>query len=230
MASSGTLTSSRVQPIGFTQTLAQIARTGHLAASNAISQAFGFETPGCPVQSFPPPARAVRVGSCSYRDQLRAIRVRSSSRWRTGRQFPRPATGPQPVSSPSSDARALPKAANARRSPRYPRTRVTGHCAIELEYPRNWALCHRLSDIADLSHSCPGLRHTSSTSPTSPLGADPDPGPRLRHTGLRAPAHKLGSLAHATLACATEVATALRDTRRYARPSRYPLVTNWSRR
>ena len=29
----------------------------------------------------------------------------------------------------------------------------------------------------------------------------------------------LGSLAHATLACATEVATALRDTRRYARPS-----------
>ncbi len=30
----------------------------------------------------------------------------------------------------------------------------------------------------------------------------------------------LGSLAHATLACATEVATALRDTRRYALPSR----------
>jgi hypothetical protein len=40
----------------------------------------------------------------------------------------------------------------------------------------------------------------------------------------------LGSLAHATLACATEVATALRDTRRYARPSRYPLVTYRSRR
>ena len=43
----------------------------------------------------------------------------------------------------------------------------------------------------------------------------------------------LGSLAHVTLACATEVATALRDTRRYARPSRYPLVTyrscRWSR-
>jgi hypothetical protein len=34
----------------------------------------------------------------------------------------------------------------------------------------------------------------------------------------------LGSFAHATLACATEVATALRDTYRYARPSRYPLL------
>ena len=40
----------------------------------------------------------------------------------------------------------------------------------------------------------------------------------------------LGSLAHATLACATEVATALRDTRRYARPSRYPLNRCRSRR
>ena len=40
----------------------------------------------------------------------------------------------------------------------------------------------------------------------------------------------LGSLAHVTLACATEVATALRDTRRFARPSRYPLVTYRSRR
>jgi hypothetical protein len=40
----------------------------------------------------------------------------------------------------------------------------------------------------------------------------------------------LGSLAHATLACATEVATALRDTRRYARPSRYPLHRCRSRR
>ena len=40
----------------------------------------------------------------------------------------------------------------------------------------------------------------------------------------------LGSLAHATLACATEVATALRDTRRYARPSRYPLNRCQSRR
>ncbi len=40
----------------------------------------------------------------------------------------------------------------------------------------------------------------------------------------------LRSLAHATLACATEVATALRDTRRYARSSRYPLHRCRSRR
>jgi hypothetical protein len=40
----------------------------------------------------------------------------------------------------------------------------------------------------------------------------------------------LGSLAHATLACATEVAIALRDTSRYARPSRYPLHRCRSRR
>ena len=43
----------------------------------------------------------------------------------------------------------------------------------------------------------------------------------------------LGSLAHVTLACATEVATALRDTRRYARSGRYPLhrcrSSRWSR-
>jgi hypothetical protein len=39
-----------------------------------------------------------------------------------------------------------------------------------------------------------------------------------------------GSLAHATIAYATEVATALRDTCRYARPSRYPLHRCWSRR
>jgi hypothetical protein len=39
------------------------------------------------------------------------------------------------------------------------------------------------------------------------------------------PLATLGSLAYVTLACATEVAsaTALRDTSRYARPSRYPL-------
>jgi hypothetical protein len=40
----------------------------------------------------------------------------------------------------------------------------------------------------------------------------------------------LGSLAHATLACATEVLTALRDTCRYARQSRYPLHRCRSRR
>jgi hypothetical protein len=40
----------------------------------------------------------------------------------------------------------------------------------------------------------------------------------------------LGSLAYATLACATDVATALRDTCRYARPSRYPLHRCRSRR
>jgi hypothetical protein len=42
----------------------------------------------------------------------------------------------------------------------------------------------------------------------------------------------LGSLAQATLACATEIATAMHDTRRYARPSRYPLYCRsrrWSR-
>jgi hypothetical protein len=44
------------------------------------------------------------------------------------------------------------------------------------------------------------------------------------------PLATLGSLAHVTLACATEVATALRDTRRYARPSRYPLHRCRSRR
>jgi hypothetical protein len=40
----------------------------------------------------------------------------------------------------------------------------------------------------------------------------------------------LGSLAHETLARATEVATALRDKCRYARPSRYPLHRFRSRR
>jgi hypothetical protein len=48
------------------------------------------------------------------------------------------------------------------------------------EFPRNRGLCHRLSDIADLSHSRLGPVHAIFTSPTSPLGADPDPGPRLR--------------------------------------------------
>jgi hypothetical protein len=42
-----------------------------------------------------------------------------------------------------------------------------------------------------------------------------------------------GSHAHATLACATEVATALRDTRRYASLNRYPMhhcrTRRWSR-
>ncbi len=78
---------------------------------------------------------AVRDGSCSRRGQLRAIRVRSS--WRTGRQFPRPATGPQPVSSPSSDARALPKAAIARRPPRAVRPTIlpTGSGDHEIRVP-----------------------------------------------------------------------------------------------
>jgi hypothetical protein len=53
------------------------------------------------------------------------------------------------------------------------------------ELLRNWRLCHRLSNIADLSHSCqlPGPGHAFSPSPTSPLGAEPDPAPRLRPRG-----------------------------------------------
>ena len=41
----------------------------------------------------------------------------------------------------------------------------------------------------------PGPRpgRASSTAPPGPHGANPDPGPRLRHRGLRAPAHKSGS-------------------------------------
>jgi hypothetical protein len=61
--------------------------------SPPVVQSSQFPRPSGPTA--PVPARA-RSG------QLRAIRVRSS--WLTGRQLPRPATGPQPVSSPRSDA------------------------------------------------------------------------------------------------------------------------------
>ena len=44
-------------------------------------------------------------------------------------------------------------------------------------------------------HYQPGPRpgRAPSTAPPGPPEADPDPGPRLRHRGLRAPAHKSGS-------------------------------------
>jgi hypothetical protein len=69
-------------------------------------------------------------------------------------------TGPQPVSSPSSDAQALPKADIARRAP--------------------WTA--RPANLQTLpTAGRPG--HATSTSPTSPLGAYPDPGTRLRPRG-----------------------------------------------
>jgi hypothetical protein len=78
------------------------------------------------------------------------------------------------LSPPSSDAQALRKAAIARRAPRAAR-------------PAN------LQTLPTAGR--PG--HATSTSPTSPLGADPDPGPRrgrsrprLPGGGLRAPANK----------------------------------------
>jgi hypothetical protein len=39
----------------------------------------------------------------------------------------------------------------------------------------------------------PGPGRASSTAPPGPPEVDPDQGPRLRHTGLRAPAHKYAS-------------------------------------
>jgi hypothetical protein len=45
-----------------------------------------------------------------------------------------------------------------------------------------------------------GSGHATSTSPTSPLGADSDPGSRLRHRGLRAPANKASIFAGRTFA------------------------------
>jgi hypothetical protein len=171
-ASSGT--SSSVQPIGFPQTLTKIARTwtprrqpSTLSglrlrvppANHPLSQALGSESPH-------PPGPTALVPRSSRRGQLRAIRVRSS--WLTGHQFPRPATGPRPISSPSSDARDLPKAAIAPAARRPPRTA-------------------RPANLQTLpAAGRPG--HATSTSPTSPLGADPDPGPRLRPRG----ANKLG--------------------------------------
>ncbi len=45
---------------------------------------------------------------------------------------------------------------------------------------------------ANFTHYQPGPRpgRAPSTAPPGPPEADPDPGPRLRHRGLRAPAHK----------------------------------------
>ena len=127
-ASSGT--SSSVQPIGFPQTLAQIARTWTPRRQQSTLSGLRFRDPRLS-RAVPPPSRADRVGSCSRCGQLRAIRVRSS--WLSCRQFPRSATGPQPVNSPSSDARALPKAAIARRPPRTARPTIllTGSGAHE---------------------------------------------------------------------------------------------------
>ncbi len=128
---------SGVRTMGSPQALAQTARTlpGPLAVSIPVSLAFDSESPGCPVQSVLPVARAVRVGSesCSRRVQFRAIRVRSS--WLTvpsARDRVYIPLAPQ-VRTPDS-ARALPKAAIARRSPRTARPKImpTGSGAYEV--------------------------------------------------------------------------------------------------
>jgi hypothetical protein len=76
-----------------------------------------------------------------------------------------------------------------------PRERRTNQWTADFmttEYQRVRGLCHRLPRFADLSpgHSQARARSSvlqwTSTSPTSPLGSYPDPGPRFRPRGLRA--------------------------------------------
>jgi hypothetical protein len=109
------------------------------------------------------------------------------------------ASQPVQVSSPSSDARALPKAAIARWPLRTARPKIlpTGSGGREVRVPTSPAIDCPVSQTSPTAGTGPGhATPTSPTSPLTPLGANPDLGPRLRPRGasaqvqVRAQAHK----------------------------------------